>query len=217
MALLLVDLHRGRRLLGRLLAREHALPARRRHRSRPTSSTPRRARSTRACRTASAGSTSTSSSRTSPSGWPTSGRCRAGRTPSTTRSRRPSPCASATTRVWEELHDVREVSPDDRQAIRARIRRLNDLGFAVDEIEPRADGVGRGGPPAGRGHDPSVPRARTGTPDRPRRARGPGTHPAQRPARVPGLAGGSTRRRPIDAAEAADRWLARSSSPSWRS
>ena len=37
----------------------------------------------------------------------------------------------------------RELSPDDRHAVRARIRRLNDLGFAVDEIdlEPaRSDG-----------------------------------------------------------------------------
>jgi tRNA A-37 threonylcarbamoyl transferase component Bud32 len=36
--------------------------------------------------------------------------------------------------LWSELHDVREMSSGDRQAIRARIRRLNDLGFAVDEI-----------------------------------------------------------------------------------
>jgi hypothetical protein len=37
--------------------------------------------------------------------------------------------------VWEELHLVPELSPDDRHAVRARIRHLNDLGFAVDEIE----------------------------------------------------------------------------------
>ncbi len=37
--------------------------------------------------------------------------------------------------VWEELHLVPELSPDDRHAVRARIRRLNELGFAVDEIE----------------------------------------------------------------------------------
>ena len=36
--------------------------------------------------------------------------------------------------VWGELHLEPELSPDDRYAIRARIRRLNDLGFAVDEI-----------------------------------------------------------------------------------
>jgi hypothetical protein len=44
--------------------------------------------------------------------------------------------------LWDELHDVREVSPNDRHAVRARIRRLNELGFAVDEIslEPSNDG-----------------------------------------------------------------------------
>ena len=44
--------------------------------------------------------------------------------------------------VWEELHLEPELSPDDRHAVRARIRRLNDLGFAVDEIdlEPTATG-----------------------------------------------------------------------------
>ncbi|HEX6869385.1 MAG TPA: DUF4032 domain-containing protein [Candidatus Limnocylindrales bacterium] len=44
--------------------------------------------------------------------------------------------------LWAELHDVSELSPDDRQAVRARIRRLNDLGFTVDEIklEPTAGG-----------------------------------------------------------------------------
>ena len=44
--------------------------------------------------------------------------------------------------LWEELHLEPELSPDDRHAVRARIRRLNDLGFAVDEIslDPAADG-----------------------------------------------------------------------------
>jgi len=44
--------------------------------------------------------------------------------------------------MWDELHDVHEVSPDDRHAVRARIRRLNELGFAVDEIslEPTPGG-----------------------------------------------------------------------------
>jgi hypothetical protein len=39
------------------------------------------------------------------------------------------------TSVWDELHNEPEFSPYDRHAIRARIRRLNDLGFAVDEIQ----------------------------------------------------------------------------------
>jgi hypothetical protein len=44
--------------------------------------------------------------------------------------------------VWNELHLEPEVSPGDRQAVRARIRRLNDLGFAIDEIslEPSSPG-----------------------------------------------------------------------------
>ena len=46
------------------------------------------------------------------------------------------------TALWEELHFEPELSPDDRHAVRARIRRLNDLGFAVDEIslEPTSGG-----------------------------------------------------------------------------
>jgi len=37
--------------------------------------------------------------------------------------------------LWDEISSEPELSPDDRHAIRARIRRLNELGFAVDEIE----------------------------------------------------------------------------------
>ena len=46
------------------------------------------------------------------------------------------------TALWDELHLEPELAPDDRHAIRARIRRLNDLGFAVDEIslDPTAEG-----------------------------------------------------------------------------
>jgi hypothetical protein len=44
--------------------------------------------------------------------------------------------------LWDELHLEPELSPTDRHAVRARIRRLNDLGFAVDEIslEPTTNG-----------------------------------------------------------------------------
>jgi hypothetical protein len=39
--------------------------------------------------------------------------------------------------VWSELHDQPDLIAGDRQAIRARLRRLNDLGFAVDlEVDP---------------------------------------------------------------------------------
>jgi hypothetical protein len=37
--------------------------------------------------------------------------------------------------LWNELTEEPLLRPDDRFAVRARIRRLNDLGFAVDEIE----------------------------------------------------------------------------------
>ena len=39
--------------------------------------------------------------------------------------------------MWGELYDQPELIPGDRQAIRARLRRLNDLGFSVDlEVDP---------------------------------------------------------------------------------
>ena len=39
--------------------------------------------------------------------------------------------------VWAELHDQPELVPGDRQTIRARLRRLNELGFSVDlEVHP---------------------------------------------------------------------------------
>ena len=39
--------------------------------------------------------------------------------------------------VWHELHDQPDLVPGDRRAIRARLRRLNDLGFSVDvEVDP---------------------------------------------------------------------------------
>ena len=39
--------------------------------------------------------------------------------------------------VWSELHDQPELVPGDRQAIRSRLRRLNELGFSVDlEVDP---------------------------------------------------------------------------------
>ena len=46
--------------------------------------------------------------------------------------------------LWDEISSEPELSPDDRHAVRARIRRLNELGFAVDEIEldPTTGGEG---------------------------------------------------------------------------
>jgi hypothetical protein len=45
------------------------------------------------------------------------------------------------TAVWDELHLEPEVAPGDRHAIRARIRRLNDLGFAIDEVSLEPSGT----------------------------------------------------------------------------
>jgi tRNA A-37 threonylcarbamoyl transferase component Bud32 len=45
--------------------------------------------------------------------------------------------------LWEELHAEVEVGVDERFAMAARVRRLNDLGFAVDEIELEPGGEGR--------------------------------------------------------------------------
>lgn len=42
--------------------------------------------------------------------------------------------------VWEELRVEPELRPDDRYAVRARIRRLNELGFAIDEIDLQPTG-----------------------------------------------------------------------------
>ena len=39
------------------------------------------------------------------------------------------------TALWEELHDQVEIQAGDRFAIQAHIRRLNELGFAIGEIE----------------------------------------------------------------------------------
>ena len=48
--------------------------------------------------------------------------------------------------LWAELHEEPALPAGDRQAIRARLRRLNELGYAVDEIEIEP-GVGPGNRP----------------------------------------------------------------------
>ncbi len=44
--------------------------------------------------------------------------------------------------LWVELNDAPEIAAGDRHAIRGRVRRLNDLGFAVDEIAVTPGGRG---------------------------------------------------------------------------
>jgi Domain of unknown function (DUF4032)/Lipopolysaccharide kinase (Kdo/WaaP) family len=44
--------------------------------------------------------------------------------------------------LWDELHKTPDLPPGDRQAVRRRIRKLNELGFSVDEIELEPTGRG---------------------------------------------------------------------------
>lgn len=44
--------------------------------------------------------------------------------------------------IWHELHLEPALPAGDRHAIRSRLRRLNELGFAVDEIEVVPQGAG---------------------------------------------------------------------------
>ena len=42
--------------------------------------------------------------------------------------------------VWAMIHEEPVLHPDDRQAIRNRIRKLNELGYSVDlDVDPNAD------------------------------------------------------------------------------
>lgn len=45
--------------------------------------------------------------------------------------------------LWRELTEETEVAADDRYAMSARVRRLNELGFSVDELELVPSGAGR--------------------------------------------------------------------------
>ena len=177
-----------RRLLGRLLAREHAVPARRR----PDPGLPRRRRDERGppdrCRTASAGydldilveNVAFGLADLAAYHGPRGGHRRGDR-------RRPSRSATGYEAVWGELYDQPELIPGDRQAIRARLRRLNDLGFSVDlEVDPV--GPHGAGAAADVGHDAPLPRQRARAADAHPGARGPGADPAQRPRRVPRVA-----------------------------
>ena len=107
--------------------------------------------------------------------------------------------------VWHELHDQPDLIPGDRRAIRSRLRRLNDLGFSVDlEVDP----VGAAG----------TVRLRTLVTTRRYHA-----NELERRTRLRTLEGQARillndlaeyhawlefyERRPVDADEAADRWL----------
>ena len=86
--------------------------------------------------------------------------------------------------IWRELHEEPSVPAGDRHAIRSRLRRLNELGFAVDEIEivPTAGGseVKLRVTTSNREFHAHELERLTGHPG----ARGPGAAPAQRHARA---------------------------------
>ncbi len=42
--------------------------------------------------------------------------------------------------LWDELHGVESIAADETYRIEARIRRLNDLGFTIDEVDLEPDG-----------------------------------------------------------------------------
>ncbi len=44
--------------------------------------------------------------------------------------------------LWDELHREESIGPEDRYRVEARVRRLNELGFAVEELALEAEGDG---------------------------------------------------------------------------
>ena len=45
--------------------------------------------------------------------------------------------------LWQVLHEEPVIGLDEQFHVEARVRRLNELGFAVDEVRLETDGVGR--------------------------------------------------------------------------
>ena len=176
-----------RRLLGRLLARQHAVPPRRR----PDPGLPRRCRDVRGPpvavrRPAPVRPRHPRRERRLRPRRPRRA-TRAGRTTSTPPSTPPSPSATRYEAVWGELYDQPDLIPGDRQ---------RDPGPAAAAQRPRLLGGPRGRP-GGRagsvriadlGDDPPLPRQRARAADAAADARGAGPDPAQRPRRVPRLA-----------------------------
>ncbi len=44
--------------------------------------------------------------------------------------------------LWDELHREESIGPEDRYRVEGRVRRLNELGFAVEELALEAEGDG---------------------------------------------------------------------------
>ncbi len=63
--------------------------------------------------------------------------------------------------LWDELHAEESIDPRDRFGVEARVRRLNELGFAVDELAFVPDGAdGSGGADGSDGRNPGHLRLR---------------------------------------------------------
>ena len=97
--------------------------------------------------------------------------------------------AGATTGLWAELTDVEVFATDEQWRIDERVRRLNDLGFDVDELElVRSDDGSSSCACTTSVVEPGHHRRRLLSLHRPRRAGEPGPPPPQRHPRLPGVA-----------------------------
>ena len=59
--------------------------------------------------------------------------------------------------LWALLHEELVIGLDEGFQVEARVRRLNELGFAVDEVRLESAGGRRAGPAAHGGRGPHVP------------------------------------------------------------
>ena len=90
--------------------------------------------------------------------------------------------------LWEELTGQERFEKGDRWRVDARIRRLNELGFDVDELAISTDVGGTHDPDPAQGRRRRPPLAAPAAAHRPRRRGEPGPPPAQRPRLLPRLA-----------------------------
>ena len=103
-------------------------------------------------------------------------------------------------RLWAEIHAAELIGPGERYRVDARLRRLNALGFVVEEVIVEPSGPGWvADPAAGRRRLAALPRRPAQGADGPRGGRGPGDRAAQRPRVVGGLLGGRRELRAGDA------------------
>ena len=185
LAVLLVRLHLDRLLVGRRVAVQHPVPPRRRR----LRGLPRRRRDRRAARDQLSDGQREHDldiARVNIAGelmdLEAGGLPRRGRRPD-----RDLPAASstATASLWDELTGRSASSPATGGASSERIRRLNELGFDVDELAISTDIDGTDDPDPAQGRRRRPPLAAAAAPHRARRRGEPGPPPAQRPRRLP--------------------------------